>query len=106
MNIILQQLGGNKFIAMTGAKDFVSNGDKRLDMRLPRNMSKANRLSISLDESDNYKMIFSNYTPCKLNTKTFKWTETKHEIIETFEGLFDIDLQKIFTEVTGMDTRL
>ena len=33
-NTILEQLGGNKFIAMTGAKNFLSNGST-LRMTLP-----------------------------------------------------------------------
>ena len=33
-NTILEQLGGNKFIAMTGAKNFVSDGNT-LRMTLP-----------------------------------------------------------------------
>ena len=39
--IILEQLGGQKFIAMTGCRNFV--GDKNmLRMTIPKNMSKAN----------------------------------------------------------------
>ena len=40
-NVILQQLGGNKFLAMTGAKNLVGDGNT-LRMTLPRNGSKAN----------------------------------------------------------------
>ena len=50
-NIILEQLGGNKFIAMTGAKNFVSDGNT-LRMTLPKNRSKANRLYVTLDATD------------------------------------------------------
>ena len=42
-DIILEQLGGNKFVVMTGASHFVSDGNT-LRMQLPRNISKANRL--------------------------------------------------------------
>ena len=41
--IILDQLGGPGFIMMTGAKNFVSDGNT-LRMTLPRNASGANRL--------------------------------------------------------------
>ena len=55
---ILEQLGGNKFIAMTGASHFVSDGNT-LRMTLPKNGSKANRLYITLDEgTDTYTMHF------------------------------------------------
>ena len=39
-NTILEQLGSNKFIAMTGAKNFLSDGNT-LRMTLPKNRSKA-----------------------------------------------------------------
>ena len=61
-SIILEQLGGNKFIAMTGASHFVSDGNT-LRMTLPKNGSKANRLYITLDEgTDTYTMRFFRYT--------------------------------------------
>ena len=44
--IILDQLGGPGFIMMTGAKNFVSDGNT-LRMTLPRNASGANRLYIA-----------------------------------------------------------
>ena len=59
--IILEQLGGNKFIAMTGAKNFVSDGDT-LRMTLPRNGSKANRLNITLAPDDTYTMHFFKFS--------------------------------------------
>ena len=40
---ILNQLGGNKFIAMTGSKQFVA-GENYLAMKLTRNGSGANYL--------------------------------------------------------------
>ena len=68
---ILEQLGGNKFIAMTGASHFVSDGNT-LRMTLPKNGSKANRLYITLDEgTDTYTMHFFRYTAPRMNTKTF-----------------------------------
>ena len=56
-NTILEQLGGNKFIAMTGAKNFLSDGNT-LRMTLPKNRSKANRLYVTLDTTDTYPMYF------------------------------------------------
>lgn len=108
MNIILEQLGGNKFIAMTGARNFLCDGDKKLEMKLPQNMSKANRLIITLDESesDTYKMVFSKFTPGRLNKNTFKWVEPKEKIIEIFECVYNVELQRIFSDITGMDTKL
>lgn len=42
---ILEQLGGGKFIAMTGSKDFIDLGNG-LRMNLARNKTSANRLEI------------------------------------------------------------
>ena len=40
-DIILQQIGGNRFVAMTGANHFISDGDA-LRMSLTKNESRAN----------------------------------------------------------------
>lgn len=107
--IILEQLGGNKFIAMTGAKNFVSDGDT-LRMTLPRNGSKANRLYITLDPDDTYTMDFFKYTPpmLKVNHKkgTAEFVECKEEDVKKFTGVYCDQLQELFTEVTKMYTRL
>ena len=102
---ILKQLGGNKFIAMTGSKNFLVDGNT-LRMTLVTNQSKANRLWITLDESDTYTMKFFKFTPGRLNKKTFEYIESKELEIETLEGVYCDQLQKIFTDITGMDTTL
>lgn len=102
---ILDQLGGNKFIAMTGAKNFVSDGNT-LRMTLPKNMSKANRLYITLENDDTYTMRFFKFTAGRLNKKTFEFTEDKITEVRTIEGVYFDMLQSLFTEVTGMYTHL
>ena len=54
---ILDQLGGNKFIAMTGSKNFLG-GEKSLSMKLAKNQSGATHLRIELEPTDTYKMEF------------------------------------------------
>ncbi len=102
---ILQQLGGNKFVVMTGAKDFVYD-DNSLRFRIPRNKSKANIVTVSLRGDDTYNMIFRRYIMPKLNRKTWEWSKEKDETIRRFEGIYFDQLQELFTEVTGMYTRL
>lgn len=102
---IYEQLGGNKFKAMTGTKDFVADGNT-LRMSLSRNKSKANRLFITLDGNDTYTMRFFRYFPGRLNKKTMEWSPEKIEEIEEFKGVYSDDLCRIFTSVTGLDTRL
>lgn len=103
-SIILEQLGGQKFIAMTGCKNFV--GDKNmLRMTIPKNMSKANRLEITLVD-DLYNMRFYKYSAPRLNKKTFQYVDEKVVEVAFFEGIFFDSLCDIFTQVTGMYTRL
>ena len=104
-NTILEQLGGQKFLAMTGANRLVADGNT-LRMALPKNASKANRLYITLDATDTYTMHFFKYTAGHLNKKTFAWIEDKTVEVRTASGVFCDSLQAIFTEVTGMYTHL
>lgn len=100
---ILLQLGGNRFAAMTGSKDFLILDCKKpygLRMKLSRNKSGANYLAIFLEESDTYRMEFKNN---QLSTKTL---ELKSKEIETLENVYAEDLQKMFTATTGLYTRL
>ena len=56
---ILNQLGGNRFVTMTGSKDFMILDCQKpfgLRMRLSGNKSGANYLAIHLMDSDTYKM--------------------------------------------------
>ena len=55
---ILSQLGGNKFAAMTGAKNFVDCGDA-LSMRIGRNKTSSNYLKITLNMMELYDVRFS-----------------------------------------------
>ena len=104
-NEILRQLGGNHFVAMTGAKNFV--GDKNtLRMTLPKNGSKANRLWITLGGDDLYTMRFFRYRAPKLNTKTFEFESEKITDEKIYQGIFFDQLQEIFTNHTKMYTYL
>ena len=104
---ILQQLGGQRFIAMTGSNHFVSDKNT-LRMHLAKNMSKANRLDITLEFDDTYTMRFYKYTPSRLvtnhKTQTCKFSEEKVAEIAKFTGVYFDSLQEIFTQVTGMYT--
>ena len=91
--IILEQLGGNKFLAMTGSKNLVDMGNG-LKMSLPKNQSKANGLEVTLNESDTYNMKF------------YKITGANFTIKEEYQDIYASELQTVFTEVTGLDTHL
>lgn len=100
----LKQLGGNKFLVMTGSKNLLSDGNK-LHMNLVKNQSKANKLTITLNDNDTYTMKFFKFTNGRMD-KNFKWHEPKETIIKEIEGIYDVQLQEIFTDITGMDTHL
>lgn len=92
---ILQQLGGNKFVAMTGAKDFAGAAYMlafSVSSRMTRN--KCNRVIITILASDTYKVQF-----CKLSKFELK-------TITTIVGVHCSELQQIFTQETGLVTSL
>lgn len=79
---ILQQIGGKRFTAMTGSRDFIDMGNG-LRMSLARNKTSANRLDIIYDEgADLYNMRFYRRTFSK---KTF---ECKTKDIAVHEGIY------------------
>lgn len=90
---ILNQLGGNRFIAMTGSKNFVDLGNG-LSMSLTRNKINAKWLNITLDENDTYTMEFLTADK-SLNIKT----KAK------FENIYCDMLENIFSQTTGLFTR-
>lgn len=91
---ILQQLGGNKFITMTGAKDLAFDKDGSLTFKIGRNCASINAVKVELNGSDLYKMTFMRIR--KMNVS----------IVDQKDDVFCEQLQSIFTEVTGMDTSL
>lgn len=96
---ILQQIGGRRFVAMTGSKDFIDMGNG-LRMSLARNKTSANRLDIIYDAGlDLYNMRFYRKTFSK---KTF---ECKTKDIATHDGIYCDMLEEMFTMVTGLYTR-
>ena len=90
---ILTQLGGNRFIAMTGSKQFIA-GENFLRMRLSRNKSGANMLKINLNSLDTYDLEF------------IKVTKNDFKIVKTIHGVYNDMLQEIFTSETGLYTKL
>ena len=96
---ILEQIGGRRFAAMTGSKDFIDMGNG-LRMSLARNKTSANRLDIIYDGgADLYNMRFYRKTFSK------KKFESRTKDIETHEGIYCDMLEEMFTIVTGLYTR-
>lgn len=91
---IIEQLGGNKFIAMTGSKNFIAD-DYKLSMKLIRNKSKAQYLTITLNSMDTYDLIFFSAD------KNFNRTVRAEK-----KNIYHDQLEEIFTSITGLNTRL
>ena len=90
---ILNQLGGNRFIVMTGAKNFVA-GDYTLTFRIPKAKQSINMVKIYLNGLDLYDVTF--YRVRGVDVKEIK----------KVDGLYFDMLQETFTEVTGLYTNL
>jgi hypothetical protein len=90
---ILAQLGGNKFVAMTGAKNLVDGG-KFLAFKLPRAKDGINYVKITLTSMDLYDIEFG------------KIRANQYNVVKKVDGIYNDQLQNIFTKVTGLYTRL
>jgi len=91
----LQQLGGKKFMMMTGAKNIVCGDNGFLAFRLPRYAGlKINYVKVSLNEMDVYDVEFG-----QIRGMNYKQ-------IKIVNGVYNDQLQTVFTAETGLDTSL
>jgi hypothetical protein len=92
---ILAQLGGRRFLVMTGASHLMGGADC-LSFKLPRRFAKAgiNHIKITLDANDTY--TFQGY----------KLGRAKLTLIQETSGVYADSLRDIFTRATGLDTSL
>ena len=90
----LKQLGGNRFIAMTGAKHFTF-GKEGMAFKIGKNSKRVNYVKIDLDRGrDLYNMSF--------DWVTIKGIKNKKKL----KGIYADQLQDMFTKYTGMYTSL
>lgn len=92
---ILAQLGGKKFIMMTGARNFVGSEDS-LSFRLPGTMTRnrINHVRITLDPSDTYSLTFSAIR------------KMKAKIVSEHSEVYSDNLCELFRDITGLETRM
>lgn len=94
---ILQQLGGNKFTVMTGAKNYVAQQDG-LSFRLPGNAKYKGK-------TVNYVKI--TLTPMDLYDVEFGYIRgMKYTVLNTVEGIYFDMLADTFERNTGLYTHL
>jgi len=89
---ILEQLGGKRFVAMTGAKNFLAV-DSGLRFRVPTSRG-INCVSITLEPSDTYRLT------------AYRVRGTTVTKVATRDGVYCDVLAEVFTRVTGLYTRL
>lgn len=93
--IILSQLGGNRFVVMTGARDFTGSADT-LTFKLPRISNGISHVAITLDVDDTYRVEFRKWNARKLSMA----------IVAAHTGIYCDMLQDLFTNETGLFTHL
>jgi hypothetical protein len=94
---ILQQLGGRRFLTMTGARN-LSGSANSLSFKLPRAQRKITHVIITLTPADTYMMEFLN---CRTTPKRLI-----RETVASHTDVYAEDLDGIFTSETGLYTRL
>ena len=91
---ILAQLGGNRFLAMTGAKQLVDMGEG-LQFAIGRGAkNKANKVVVRLSGLDLYEVTFYSIRGTSVSIKS------QHS------NIYGDRLAALFTEQTGFDTHL
>lgn len=92
---ILKQLGGTRFVAMTGAKDFlvIENG---LQFKLPNRFAKSgiNCVRVVLTQKDLYNVEYG-------VVKNFEY-----EVVSSETDLYNDQLQDSFRRNTGLEVSL
>ena len=91
---ILEQLGGNQFCMMTGAKNLVDCGDA-LAMKIGRNKTNSNYLKITLNMMDLYDVRFSRVSPMG-----------GERSVTEYNNVYNDSLVDVFEKHTGMYTSL
>jgi hypothetical protein len=86
---IVKQLGGRRFILMTGAHDFASL-DSGVRFRLPYDRGGIDRVEVILTWDDAYRVLFK------------KGDET----VSRHEDVYSYQLQELFTRETGLEVHL
>jgi hypothetical protein len=90
---ILSQLGGNRFVAMTGAKNLVDNGNG-LGFAIGRNSSRANLVRVTLAADDTYTVEF------------YRFAKLEGVKLATTAGVYCDALRSVFEGYTGLATSL
>ena len=111
---ILTQLGGNKFIAMTGARGFSSHdamtGAKgpALSFQLPSRFAKGgiNYVKVYLTPADTYSVAFYKVGPQPSMKRMLQGAKQTITLVAEVDDVHVEQLRSIFSSHTGLDTHL
>lgn len=96
---ILSQLGGRRFLAMTGAR--VVTGENSLAVKLPKKAKDGiNSVRIFLEPSDTYRVEFSRFNANAMTDADL------FQVIATESDVYADQLTVIFESVTGLAVSL
>ena len=92
---ILEQLGGSRFIQMTGATN-ISGGERELTFHLKARITRRRGqiMRITLEANDTYHL------------ELMKIVDFECQTLESRSGVYVENLKDIFTEMTGLYTAL
>lgn len=90
---ILQQLGGNRFVVMTGASNLLGRPDG-LSFKVGRNPKGVTHVRVTLTAMDDYTVEF------------LRIRGTKVQPVGYTEGVYDDSLARVFRANTGLETSL
>jgi len=92
---ILRQLGGNKFIAMTGARNFACDNNS-MTFKLSQTMTRdrISHIKITLNSMDTYDIKYFNIRGINIRE------------VDTFEGAYNDMLKNVISERTGLAVTL
>ena len=101
---ILAQLGGNKFLAMTGAKNLTADGSA-LMFKLPKRFAKRgiDYVKITLNAMDLYDVELFHLNTLAHHIKT---GQPMARLVTKCDGVYAEMLRDVFTTQTGLDTSL
>lgn len=112
---IAEQIGGNKFLVMTGSKfqyyGYDDLGYVYLMIKLVKNQSKAQYLKIQLNGLDLYDLTFSRIKKTLINDPVHRQLgirlyDEERVTVKEYKDVYADMLQNIFTSVTGLYTTL
>lgn len=91
--IILSQLGGGRFVAMTGARNFLGREDG-LSFKIGRNAGRISHVRVTLTPADDYTVEF-----LRVHGSTIK-------TVSKCDGIYCDNLAEVVSDATGLAVRL